>query len=326
MTEKSPTVDVVLLSWNRLDDTLAAVDSVLTQQIDSLALWVVDQGSSPEQIAALGRISADHPEVNLIELPCNAGVPAGRNIGINSGTAEFVVCLDNDAIFDTPNALSSAVDRLTSDPWLGAVAFRALEYSTRELDLGSWAYPRVHMQASAPIAVTRFVGVGHALRRAAFIDAGGYDEELFFCEEELDLSYRMIDCGYRILYDPSIVVLHKGSAEERVEWDRGRVYQQARNAVVVQHRHHRRLSTTALVASGWLLRALYNRQGRQAMHGVRDAIKLLGNEGQTPSLSTDARRYVWEHDTRLRGSFLNRLRHDVLTALPTRDESAARSS
>jgi len=321
----SPTVDVVLLSWNRFDDTLAAVNSVLTQQIDSLALWVVDQGSSPEQVAALGRISADCPEVNLIELPRNVGVPAGRNIGINSGTAEFVVCLDNDAVFDTANALSSAVDRLTSDPGLGAVAFRALDYSTRELDLGSWAYPRVHMQASAPVPVTRFVGVGHALRRAAFIDAGGYDEELFFCEEELDLSYRMIDCGYRILYDPAIVVLHKGSAEERIDWDRGRVYHQARNAVVVQHRHHRRLATTALVASGWLLRALYNRQGRQAMHGVRDAIGLLSNEGKTSSLGTDARRYVWEHDTRLRGSFLNRLRRDVLTAFPTRDDSPARS-
>lgn len=325
MTAMPPTVDVVLLSWNRLDDTLAAVDSVLTQQIDSLALWVVDQGSSPEQVAALGRLSGDHPEVNLIELPRNVGVPAGRNIGINSGTAEFVVCLDNDAVFDTPHALSSAVDRLASDPGLGAVAFRALEYSTRELDLGSWAYPRVHMRASDPVPVTRFVGVGHALRRAAFIDAGGYDEELFFCEEELDLSYRMIDCGYRILYDPSIVVLHKGSAEERIDWDRGRVYHQARNAVVVQHRHHRRFSTTALVASGWLLRALYNRQGRQAMHGVRDAIRLLRDEGQTASLSTEARRYVWEHDTRLRGSLLSRLRHDVLTALPTREEDPARS-
>lgn len=325
MMAKPPTVDVVLLSWNRLDDTLAAVDSVLAQEIDSLALWVVDQGSSPEQVAALGRLSAHLPDVNLIELPRNVGVPAGRNIGINAGTAEFVVCLDNDAVFDTPYALSSAVDRLASDPGLGAVAFRALEHSTRELDLGSWAYPRVHMQTSNPVPVTRFVGVGHALRRAAFIDAGGYDEELFFCEEELDLSYRMIDSGYRILYDPSIVVLHKASAEERIDWDRGRVYHQARNAVVVQHRHHRRLSTTALVAAGWLLRALYNRQGHQAMKGVRDAVRLLMAHSQTGGLSAEARRYVWEHDTRLRGSLLRRLRHDVLTALPTRDESLARS-
>ncbi|HEX6301451.1 MAG TPA: glycosyltransferase [Acidimicrobiia bacterium] len=326
MTAMPPTVDVVLLSWNRLDDTLAAVDSVLTQEIDSMALWVVDQGSDPKQVAALRRLAADHPEVNLVARSHNVGVPAGRNIGIYSGIAEFVVCLDNDAVFDTPYTLSQAVDLLASDPGLGAVAFRALDHSTRELDLGSWAYPRVHMEASQPVPVTRFVGVGHAVRRAAFIEAGGYDEDLFFCEEELDLSYRMIECGYRILYDPSIVVLHKGSAEERIDWNRGRVYHQARNAVWVQHRHHRRLVKTALVASGWLLRAVHNRQGRQAIRGVRDAIRLLKGEDHTASLSTEARRYIWENDTRLRGSLLKRLRHDVLTALPTRDESPARSS
>lgn len=316
MTATTPTVDVVLLSWNRPEDTLAAVGSVLSQDLDSLALWVVDQGSGPQQIAALRAISAEHPAVQLVELGHNVGVPAGRNIGVDRGKADFVVCLDNDAVFDSPHALRLAVDRLASDPRLGAVAFRALDHRTRELDLGSWAYPRIHMHAAEPLPVARFVGVGHALRRAAFTDAGGYDESLFFCEEELDLSYRMIDRGYRILYDPSIVILHKRAPERRMGWDSGRVYHQVRNSVLVHHRHHRRLFETALVASGWLLRAFYNGQGRQAMHGVKDAIRLLNDEEDTPRLSPEARRYVWEHDTRLRGSLLQRLRHDVLTTLP----------
>jgi GT2 family glycosyltransferase len=177
------------------------------------------------------------------------------------------------------------------------------------------------MQASEPVPVSRFVGVGHALRRAAFNDAGGYDAGLFFCEEELDLSYRMIDRGYWIVYDPSIVVLHKRSPEERVEWDQGRTYYQVRNAVLVQHRHHRRSMATALVALGWLLRAFYNRQGRQAARGLIDAIRVLRNERYAGMLSADARRYVWQHDTKLRGSLLKRLRYEVLAALPARDEN-----
>lgn len=325
MTEEHPTVDAVLLSWNRLDDTLAAVESVLTQDIDSLALWVVDQGSNPEQIATLREMSSQHPEMHLLELPQNVGVPAGRNIGIDAGSAEFIVCLDNDAVFGNPRALSMAVDRLSSDHRLGAVAFRPLDYETLDLDLGSWAYPRLHMRTSEPVPVSRFVGVGHALRRAAFTNAGGYDDDLFFCEEELDLAYRMIDRGYRILYDPSIVVLHKRSPEERISWDRGRVYHQVRNAVLVHHRYHRKLSETALVASGWLLRGFYNRQGRQAIRGIVDAFRLLSNEDARPRLSRGARLYLWENDTRLRGSLLERLRHDVLAVLPTRDQDPASS-
>lgn len=322
-----PTVDVVLLSWNRLDDTVAAVESVLAQDIDSFALWIVDQGSKPGQVAHLRQLSINHPEVHLVELSRNLGVPAGRNIGIGSGTADFIVCLDNDAIFDSPRTLAMAVDRLASDDRMGAVAFRALDYATRELDLGSWAYPRVQMERTDPVPVARFVGVGHALRRSAFVDAGGYDEGLFFCEEELDLSFRMIDRGYWIVYDPSIVVLHKQSPEGRMRWDRGRVYHQVRNSILVHHRHHRRLPSTLLVASGWMIRALYNRHGWQAVRGARDAIKTLTDERETgQGLSTDARRYVWEHDTRLRGPLRKRLRQDVLTALPTHDEEPAPSS
>ncbi|MFP4552973.1 MAG: glycosyltransferase family 2 protein [Actinomycetota bacterium] len=317
MTATLPTVDVVLLSWNRLEDTLAAVDSVLGQETDSLALWIVDQGSDSDQVMALRQLATERPEVHLIELSRNVGVPQGRNIGIDSGNADYVVCLDNDAVFDGSDALTRAVDRLASDRRLGAVAFRALDYATRELDLESWAYPRVHMSATEPVPVARFVGVGHALSRKAFTDAGGYDGALYFCEEELDLSYRLIDGGYWILYDPSIVVLHKRSPEKRMDWSDGRVYHQVRNAVLVQHRHHRRLGETALVAAGWLLRALYNRQGSQAMRGLIDAMRMLGHhEGST--LSAGARRYVWEHDTRLRGSLLGRLRHDILAALPGR--------
>jgi GT2 family glycosyltransferase len=321
MKPNPPTVDVVLLSWNRLEDTLAAAHSVLAQDVDSLSLWIVDQGSGPEQVAALRELSAQHGEVHLLELSSNVGVPAGRNIGINSGTAEFVVCLDNDAVFDSPHALSRAVERLASDQRLGAVAFRAEDYETGELDLTSWAYPRVHMGASEPVPVIRFVGLGHALRRAAFIEVGGYDQTLFFCEEELDLSYRMIDRGFSILYDPSIVVLHKSSPENRVDWNTERVYQQVRNAVVVHHRHHRRLAASTVVASGWLLRAVFNGHGAQAVRGIKDAIGVLHNEDEPRRLSAKARRYVWEHDTRLRGSLLNRLRHDVLATLPGRGET-----
>jgi GT2 family glycosyltransferase len=323
MPVMSPTVDVVLLSWNRLDDTLAAADSVLAQDIDSLDLWIVDQGSSPEQLDELRQLSADHHEVHLVELPSNVGVPAGRNIGSRSGTADYVVCLDNDAVFDSPHALRMAVDRLGSDPRLGAVAFKALDYSTRRLDAGSWAFPKVHMQASEPVPVARFVGVGHALRRAAFHDVGGYDERLFFCEEELDLSYRMIDRGYRIVYDPSIVVLHKQSPEERIGWDGGRVYHQVRNAILVHHRHHRRPTATALVALGWLVRSFYNRHGWQALRGLIDSVRLLRDDGGSRRLSENARRYVWQHDTQLRGSLLKRLRDDVLAKLPARDENNA---
>lgn len=312
-----PTVDVVVLSWNRREDTLDAIASVLAQEIDSAGVWIVDQGSAPGQLSTLRRLAATRAEVQLIELGHNVGVPEGRNLGIRAGEADFIVCLDNDAVLASPHAIAMAMSRLASDERLGAVAFKALDFNTRTLDLGAWAYPRAHMDVTTPVRVSRFVGVGHALRRSAFVEAGGYDGRLFFCEEELDLSYRMIDRGYQIVYDPSIEVLHKRSREERMDWDEGRTYHQVRNAVLVHHRHHGRVIDTAIVALAWGLRAVYNRHALQGVRGVRDALRHINADHFTPSIiGEEAREYLWCHDTALRGSWLNRLRHDVLSVFP----------
>jgi len=314
-------VDVVVLSWNRAAATCAAIGSALAQEDVDVRVWVVDQGSTPEHLAAIAGYCAGRPAVELIELGRNVGVPAGRNIGSRRGTAPWVASIDNDAVFADGRCLRRMVDRFTADPGLGAVAFRADNFHTGELDLTSWAYPEpLVARADEAFPAARFVGVGHGIRRAAFTEAGGYDDRLFFCEEELDLSYKLIAAGYTILYDPAIRVLHKVDPEARVRWDDRRLFLQIRNAVYLQHRHHRRPLGTALVAGGWLARGVYNRAGRQAARGVAAAFRLLRDAREeiaaTAPLDERARRYVAETDTSLRGGVLSRLRHDVLAPLP----------
>lgn len=311
-------VDVVILSWNRSEDTLDALRSAIGQKAVDVRVYVVDQGSSPEQLDELRAWADPHPAVELTELGRNVGVPAGRNIGIRQGSAPVVVSLDNDAVFGDLHALARSVERFT-DPGLGAVAFRADNYFTGEIDETSWVYPSALRGLDEAALVTRFVGVGHAIRRDAFDRVGGYDDWLFFCEEELDLSWKMIGAGYQILYDPSIVVRHKVSPEARVRWEGTRVYYQTRNSVLIHHRHLRRLPTTFLVAGGWLAKAAYNREGAQAWRGIRDAVRTWRrSEGEADPLGAEARRYLREHDTSLRDPVLARIRNEVLATLPGR--------
>jgi GT2 family glycosyltransferase len=77
----------------------------------------------------------------------------------------------------------AALDR---DPGLGAIGFRILVDATGTDDLLSWGYPRSLLaRAGEVFDAAPFVGAGHAIRRAAWEAAGGYDEALFFCWEEL---------------------------------------------------------------------------------------------------------------------------------------------
>ena len=84
-------------------------------------------------------------------------------------------------------------------------------------------------------AVT-FVGAGHAIRRAAWDDAGGYDAQLFFCWEEFDFCLRAIARGWRIRYRGDIVIRHKVSGERRVAWSGDRWFYYVRNRLYIERK------------------------------------------------------------------------------------------
>ena len=62
---------------------------------------------------------------------------------------------------------------------------------------------------------TTFPGGGHAIRRSAFLEVGGYCDELFFKHEETDLSWRLLDHGWDIAYDDRCVIEHPATPEGR---------------------------------------------------------------------------------------------------------------
>lgn len=311
-------VDVVVLSWNRLDATLETVANVLSQRGVSPSVWLVDQGSGPSCVAGLREVAGRHPCVTLLELRENIGVAGGRNRGMALGNAECIVVIDNDAEFADADALSHAVDRLDADETLGAIGFRIDNYHTGDLDRLSWVYPRSLLQRKdSPFLATRYCGAGHALRRSAVAKTRGYDESLFFFWEELDLSYQLIEAGYRVAYDPSIVVRHKVSPHHRTDWRGKRFYYMVRNALYLEWKYFRSPLRWTVLSAGYQIKGLRNGTVRQALTGIRDAVGMIRTlSTEDRPLSGYARAYIAHYDRRRRGSLLERIRTEVLERLP----------
>ncbi|HEX5126135.1 MAG TPA: glycosyltransferase, partial [Rhodocyclaceae bacterium] len=211
-------VDVIVLSWNRVEDTIAAIASALAQEGIEKRILVVDQGSDAANLEQLERYVARFDCIELKKLGRNVGVAGGRNIASAMGNAPYIVALDSDAEFADTDMLARAVTIMNNDPHLCAIGFRINNFFTGENDATSWDYPAPGSHPDRKFFTTRFIGAGHAIRRSAFELAGGYDERLFFCGEEIDLCYRMLNTGLRIQYVPSVIVCHKVSPEHRVLW------------------------------------------------------------------------------------------------------------
>lgn len=324
--------DVVILSMDRARETVEAIASARAQAGLSKHVWIADQGSDPENLAILTAAVGNAPDATLVQLDRNWGVAGGRNRATALGAGRVVFALDNDAEFDGPDTLARAVRALDAEADLAAVGCRILVHATGAEDLSSWGYPPSLLpRAAESFDATTFVGAGHAIRRADFEAAGGYDDALFFCWEEYDFSLRAINMGRRIRYRGDIAVRHKVSGEHRFAWSGTRWFHFVRNRLYIEMKHGASWASLLPRFLAYQVKGARNGVLAQGLRAGPAALRLaeafqppVGQEGLY-RLGAAARDYLARNDAAHRGGVWDRVRREVLADLPSvRTKPAAR--
>ena len=308
--------DVVILAVDRVEETEQAIVSALAQRGVARHLFVVDQGSSPENLARLAACVAGRYDATLVRLDRNYGVAGGRNRGSALGRGRVIVAIDNDAEFADTQTLARAVAAMDEAPDVAALGFRIVVFADGRDDLSSWGYPIALLpRAGENFDSVTFVGAGHAIRRAAWDAAGGYDDALFFNWEEYDFSLRAIERGWRIRYCGDLVVRHKVSPEQRFAWSKTRWYHFVRNRVYIARKSGDGWIALAPRMAGYLLKGARNGVMLQTLQALPAAARMARAAPRAP-LSPRARAYLAQNDIAHRGSALTRIRREVLALLP----------
>ena len=163
----------------------------------------------PRCLAALARSCEPHA-VEVITEPPSSGPAAARNAGVAGSAGEIVVFVDADVEVH-PDALRRLRERLESDPQLDAV-FGAYDERPAAQQVVSrfrnLLHHHVHACAAGP-ATTFWAGLG-AVRRDAFLAAGGFDERRVPRPsiEDVELGMRLHARGWRIALDPAVRGTH----------------------------------------------------------------------------------------------------------------------
>ena len=313
--------DVVILALDRVEETEQAIDSALAQRGVSRHVFVIDQGSQPGNLARLAARVDGRADATLVLLDRNWGVAGGRNRGSALGRGRIIVALDNDAEFQDGDTLARAVAAMSEDRLLAAIGFRIVAYSDGRDDLSSWGYPSSLLpHAGDSFDAVTFVGAGHAIRRRAWVDAGGYDDALFFCWEEFDFCLRAINRGWHVRYRGDIVIRHKVSPERRFAWSGTRWFYFVRNRLYIGRKTGESWLRLAPRYGAYLVKGMRNGVGLQTLRALPSAVR-LANATPQRRLTRQAREYLARNDAAHRGSNLSRLRHEVLAALPGRSNS-----
>lgn len=117
-----PSVSVIIPTWNRAEDTLRAVESVLRQTYQDFEIIVVDDGSTDETEA----IFSNYPDkrVSYLRLE-HTGLPAApRNTALRIAKGEWVAFLDSDDTWN-PTKLAIQMKYLARNPDVKLVSTNA---------------------------------------------------------------------------------------------------------------------------------------------------------------------------------------------------------
>jgi GT2 family glycosyltransferase len=135
----------------------------------------------------------------------NMGVIA-RNEGFNAARGEFVIQLDDDVFVETPDFLDRFAAQFNADAKIGAVTISKHVRGDDRKRPDLIPHTRKSIDLTRPFRTFRFVGGCVGFRCATIREVGGFLPDFFYGLEEIELSYRIIDGGWTILYSPDIRV------------------------------------------------------------------------------------------------------------------------
>lgn len=217
-------IDIVIISYNRPKDLLELLRNIAAlENRHKLQDVIVVNNLSTESYEDVESFIRDRRDVpfKYVVAEKNLGVSGGRNLAITLSTAPVLVFLDDDALFESADALNQVEQIFSPAPGptrpVGIVAFKVLYHSTGTMQVTAFPHKKFHERKHLKQFDTYyFAGCAHAIRREVFDTVGLYPEDFFYGMEEYDLSYRTLDAGFRICYDSRVTVLHKESPEGRL--------------------------------------------------------------------------------------------------------------
>ncbi len=206
-------ISAVVLNWNRPDDTVEAVNSILNQDYPDFEVIIWDNASSDNSRDVLSRAFKDNPRIRMFFAPRNYGVAGGRNRAAREAAGDVLFFLDSDAHIRTATAFSRVADRLSQDHGLGALSFEVV----RPDGFLMWPFARpADIWRHREFEVARVDGCAFAVLREAFDKAGAFAEHFSpYGAEDLHFAYKLIDAGYEVHYFPSAVAVHAFSPAGR---------------------------------------------------------------------------------------------------------------
>jgi len=199
----SPTVSIIVCSYNGAATLRACLESLSLLNYPSYEIVLVDDGS----IDKTAQIAAEFASVRYIHQP-NRGLSVARNTGAAAAHGEVFVYTDADCMVDI-DWLSHLIGTLTSGDYAGVGGPNVPPPARNWVQACVAAAPGgpSHVLLTDTIA-EHIPGCNMAFWRWAFENVGGFDPEYHKAGDDVDFCWRLQQAGGVIAFSPAAIVWH----------------------------------------------------------------------------------------------------------------------
>ncbi len=232
-------------------------------------VWVVDNASSDDSVQM---VRTHFPEVKLIANQQNTGFAVANNQAIHASTGKYVLLLNPDTVVQE-DTLAKCVAFMESHPEAGGLGVKMIDGSGQFLPESKRGFPtpwvafcktfglaaifpksktfgRYHLgylDKNETHEVDVLAGAFMLLRRSVLDKIGLLDEAFFMYGEDIDLSYRIVQAGYKNYYFADTTIIHyKGESTKKGSLNYVRTFYQA--MIIFARKHFQGRQATLFVA------------------------------------------------------------------------------
>ena len=211
-------ISIVIVNYNS--------ETVIKDCIEPLLkvknIYLIDNGSKDKSTDLIRR---NFPSISIIENNKNLGYGRGFNIGLSRVKTKYVLAINPDARFSILDLklLYQHAEKYTK---LGIIAPKLevprLGVETWVMGPGELNHCRAEHTPEGPFCSWFVAGAVCLYRTEAMKKIGGFDENIFLYNEDLDLCLRMTMAGYSLIYVTELVACHINSSSapqtDKLHW------------------------------------------------------------------------------------------------------------
>jgi GT2 family glycosyltransferase len=223
-------ISFIVLAWNSgkyLERCFASVAGALRGGALDYEIRVFDNGSTDGTPELLQRLAAADPErIKPQSAATNLGTTRSRNLLCAAATGDYLCVMDSDVELQA-GVVEALIRILQTEPRTGIVAPRVNypdgrwqksfdRFPTVLAKLNRFARLRAMERDEAegvrdavePFDVDYAISAFWLMRKSLFEEVGPLDERIFYAPEDVDYCLRVWKANYRILYVPTVAVVH----------------------------------------------------------------------------------------------------------------------